>query len=116
MASVSVNQLSALMDFLESNRELALGYCNRSKEGRSQARRLWEQCSTVLNSVSATCVQKTPDQWRLVSMRNSCGCIFLDVPILTLLFFYLFQYYNEYKSKLLKKIKMEKAEMSATGI
>ncbi|KAL0879696.1 hypothetical protein ABMA27_003411 [Loxostege sticticalis] len=86
---VSVEQLTALIEFMESHTEVALGRLNRSKEGCSQTKRLWEECAGILNTVSADCVSKTPDQWRV--------------------------YYNEYKSKLTKKIKIEKVEIKATG-
>jgi hypothetical protein len=39
-AFVSLEQLAALVDFLEAHPELALGRCNRTTEGRSKAQRL----------------------------------------------------------------------------
>ncbi|KAG7304011.1 hypothetical protein JYU34_010932 [Plutella xylostella] len=89
MAPPSLEQLETLLGFLEENKELALGRCNRTKEGRSLAKRLWSQCANILNSVSADCPRREPDAWRL--------------------------YYNEYKSKVLQKIKKQKQELSATG-
>ncbi|XP_047027508.1 uncharacterized protein LOC124635618 isoform X4 [Helicoverpa zea] len=86
---MSVQQLEALMDYLEGQQELALGRCTRSKEGRSLAKRLWQECATILNNVSVDCAQKTGEQWRM--------------------------FYNDYKYRLLKKNKKEKIETSATG-
>ncbi|XP_063898861.1 probable RNA-directed DNA polymerase from transposon X-element [Helicoverpa armigera] len=86
---MSVQQLEALVDYLEGQQELALGRCTRSKEGRSLAKRLWQECATILNNVSVDSAQKTGEQWRM--------------------------FYNDYKYRLLKKIKKEKIERSATA-
>ncbi|KAF9804267.1 hypothetical protein SFRURICE_000007 [Spodoptera frugiperda] len=86
---VLVEQISALMDFLENHQDLALGHCSRTNEGRSLMRRYWMECAQILNAVSVDCPNKTPAEWR--------------------------SFYNEYKSKLLKKIKSQKCELSATG-
>ncbi|CAH2101566.1 unnamed protein product [Euphydryas editha] len=86
---VVLAQIEALIEFLESQPDLALGRCSRTLEGRSLAKRLWVECAQILNSVSDDCPNKTPDEWR--------------------------SFYNEYKSKLVKKIKTQMREMSMTG-
>ncbi|XP_039762444.1 uncharacterized protein LOC120635485 isoform X2 [Pararge aegeria] len=86
---VIIQQISALLDFLESQPELALGHCSRTSEGRSFAKRRWVECAQILNSVGADCPNKSPMEWRA--------------------------FYNEYKCKLVKKIKLKKRELSATG-
>ncbi|CAH1645623.1 unnamed protein product [Spodoptera littoralis] len=88
--NMSVTQTEALVDFLEEHKELALGRCSRTKEGRSLSKRLWQECAEVLNSVSSDCVQKTGEQWRM--------------------------FYNEYKHRLLKKIKKDKSETGGGSI
>lgn len=45
---VSVEQLTALVDYLETHPELALGRCNQTIEGRSKAQRLWQQAANLL--------------------------------------------------------------------
>ncbi|XP_050552281.1 uncharacterized protein LOC118277509 [Spodoptera frugiperda] len=89
MKMVLIEQISALIDFLENHQDLALGHCSRTNEGRSLMRRYWMECAQILNAVSVDCPNKTPAVWR--------------------------SFYNEYKSKLLKKIKSQKSELSATG-
>ncbi|XP_045505814.1 uncharacterized protein LOC123702179 [Colias croceus] len=86
---VLIEQISALIDFLENHQDLALGYCSRTNEGRSLSKRYWMECAQILNSISVDCPNKTPAEWRT--------------------------FYNEYKSKTLKKIKSQKSEISATG-
>ncbi|XP_053625036.1 uncharacterized protein LOC128683426 [Plodia interpunctella] len=86
---VSVEQISVLIDRMERHPFIALGQSNRSKEGRTVSRRFWVECARVLNKVSPDCCTKTPDQWRL--------------------------YYNEYKCKVLKKVKIEKGKTIAAG-
>ncbi|XP_045498573.1 uncharacterized protein LOC123696453 isoform X3 [Colias croceus] len=85
---VLIEQISALIDFLENHQDLALGYCSRTNEGRSLSKRYWMECAQILNSISVDCPNKTPAEWRT--------------------------FYNEYKSKTLKKIKSQKSEISAT--
>ncbi|XP_045503018.1 uncharacterized protein LOC123699987 isoform X2 [Colias croceus] len=86
---VLIEQISALIDFLENHQDLALGYCSRTNEGRSLSKRYWMECAQILNSISVDCPNKTPAEWRT--------------------------FYNEYKSKTLKKIKSQKSEISATA-
>ncbi|KAJ2947284.1 hypothetical protein O0L34_g16999 [Tuta absoluta] len=76
------------MNYLESHRELALARCTRTKEGRSVSQRKWAECATLLNNISFGCTQKSAAQWRT--------------------------YYNEFKSKTLKKIKAVKNSKNAT--
>ncbi|KAL4714798.1 hypothetical protein ACJJTC_002657 [Scirpophaga incertulas] len=85
---VALEQISAMLDFLEKQPELALGNCNRTNEGRTVARQLWAECARILNSVSEDCPKKNPSEWRM--------------------------FYNEYKCKVLKKVKLQ-MKNSATG-
>ncbi|XP_022825480.1 uncharacterized protein LOC111355684 [Spodoptera litura] len=70
---MSVQQSEALVDFLEGHKELALGRCSRTKEGRSLSKRLWQECAEILNSVSSDCVQKTGEQWRVANLYQELG-------------------------------------------
>ncbi|KAJ0172134.1 hypothetical protein K1T71_012107 [Dendrolimus kikuchii] len=87
---VLVEQISALIDYMASNPELTVGHCSRTNEGRSLVKWHWEKCAQILNSVAVDCPNKTPTEWRL--------------------------FFNEYKSKIMKKIKLQRRQMTAIGI
>ncbi|XP_061706872.1 uncharacterized protein LOC133517571 isoform X1 [Cydia pomonella] len=46
--TVSLRQMKLLLEFLEKNRNLALGRL-RSKEGRALSKKLWAECADILN-------------------------------------------------------------------
>ncbi|XP_063835639.1 uncharacterized protein LOC135084794 isoform X6 [Ostrinia nubilalis] len=58
----TVRQLEVIIEFLEGNRDLALGRA-RSKEAREVAARLWQECAEVLNSLGPA---RTGKEWSRV--------------------------------------------------
>lgn len=63
---ISQRQLDILLDFLEANKDLAMGRCARGPLSGELADRAWESVAVKLNSV-ADGVTKSAGQWRRVS-------------------------------------------------
>ncbi|XP_041977972.1 uncharacterized protein LOC121732223 isoform X2 [Aricia agestis] len=86
---VVCEQLTALIAFMEEHRDLALGNLSRSTEGRMLSKKLWANCAQILNNTAGGGPTKSAAEWRT--------------------------FYNEYKAKTLKKIKLKRREICAPG-
>lgn len=63
---VSERQMELLVEFMEANKDLALGRCSRGALASQAAQKLWEELALTLNSLPEG-TTKTADLWRRVS-------------------------------------------------
>lgn len=70
----TVRQLEVMLEFMEANRDLALGRV-RSKEARAVAQRLWRECAESLNPLGPA---RTGKEWtKVCSFKPICNIIVL---------------------------------------
>lgn len=73
---VSPRQMILLLEFAESNRDVALGRFPGGPLASQATRQAWESIAVQLNAVAEGST-KTPEQWRRVSSQSYKHSIFL---------------------------------------